>query len=59
VVWHDFERQHERRLALRYFGHCRIEGEGRIGWCRWEQPGPSATLRRLTNILRRPRLVLP
>ena len=41
IVWHDAQRDHERALARRYFGHCRRRREGSVGWCRWESPDGS------------------
>ncbi len=59
IVWHDHDRAHERRLALRYLGHCRLHGKGRVGWCRWQSPRSGGWLARMFNVIRQPRLLLP
>jgi predicted O-methyltransferase YrrM len=41
IVWHDAQRPHEREMARHYFGHCRRNREGSVGWCRWEAPDGS------------------
>lgn len=38
VVWHDAQRPHEVEMARKYFGHCKRQRKGSVGWCRWEAP---------------------
>jgi hypothetical protein len=38
IVWHDYDRSHERALAKKYFRHCRCHASGRVGWCIWRKP---------------------
>lgn len=44
IVWHDYDRPHEREMAARYMGDLRIHDAGTIGWC--VTPGGDGMLKR-------------